>query len=80
MPVVTASDFIRSFARFQDIAHHELVTVTSHGRVVGGYLSAQDLELFERLKRRDREVLVVGQLPDDVVADLNAAEYGVGPK
>ncbi|MBF0334369.1 MAG: hypothetical protein HQL40_12100 [Alphaproteobacteria bacterium] len=80
MPVVGASEFVRAFGRFQDEAYREVVKVTSHGRVVGGYLSAPDLELFERLKSRAREVLVVGELPDDVVADIEAAEYGVGPK
>ena len=79
MPVVAASEFARNFGRYQDEAHREVVKVTSHGRVVGGYLSAPDLELFERLKRREREVLVVGELPADVVADIEAAEYGAGP-
>jgi hypothetical protein len=80
MPVVAASDFARNFGRYQDEAHREVVKVTSHGRVVGGYLSAPDLEHFERLKRREREVLVVGELPEDVVADIEAAEYGTGPE
>ena len=80
MPVVKASEFVRSFGRLQDEAYREVVTVTSHGRVIGGYLSAPDLEHFERLKKREREVFVVGDLPDDVIADIEAAEYGVGPR
>jgi hypothetical protein len=80
MPVVTASEFVRGFGRYQDEAFREVVKVTSHGRVVGGYLSAHDLEHFERLKRREREILIVGELPDDVVADIEAAEYGAGPR
>lgn len=79
MPLVTASEFVRGFGRYQDEAFQEVVRVTSHGRVIGGYLSAPDLDRFERLKRREREVLVVGELPDDVVADIEAAEYGAGP-
>jgi hypothetical protein len=80
MPVVGASEFVRSFGRFQDEAYREVVKVTSHGRVIGGYLSAPDLEHFERLKRREREVLIVGELSDDIVADIEAAEYGTGPQ
>ena len=38
MPVVAASEFARNFGRYQDEAHREVVKVTSHGRVVGGYL------------------------------------------
>lgn len=64
MPVVEASKFVRAFGRYQDEAYREVVKVTSHGRVVGGYLSAHDLELFERLKRLQREVLVVGELTE----------------
>jgi hypothetical protein len=77
---VSATEFARNFGRYQDRAHAgEVVRVTSHGRVVGGYLSEQQLRHFEQLKRREREVLVVGELPDDVVADIEAAEYDKGP-
>ncbi|WP_448192253.1 type II toxin-antitoxin system prevent-host-death family antitoxin [Azospirillum sp. sgz301742] len=79
MPVVGASEFVRGFGRFQDEAYREVVKVTSHGRVIGGYLSAPDLAHYERLKRRERELLVVGDLPDEVVADIEAAEYGADP-
>jgi hypothetical protein len=48
-------------------------------KVVGGYLLASKLERYERLKARQREVLVVGDLPDDVVADITAAEYDREP-
>jgi hypothetical protein len=75
MPTIPASEFVRAFGRFKDEAHRELVKVTSHGRIVGAYLSAADLELFERLKRREREVLVVGNLPADAVAAIADADY-----
>jgi hypothetical protein len=48
--------------------------------VVGGYLSADELAHYQRLKAREREVLVVGALSDDVVADIEAAEYGVAAR
>lgn len=80
MPTVTAGEFVRRFGRYQNEASREIVKVTSHGQLIGGFLSAPDLEHFERLKRREREVLVVGELPDDVVAAIEAAEYGAGPR
>ena len=74
---VTASDFSRNFARYQDEAiSAKVINVTSHGRVVGGYLSATELAHYEFLKRREREVLVVGDLDDDTIAAIEAAEYG----
>jgi hypothetical protein len=79
MPVVPAKDFVRGFEQYRDEARREVVTVTSDGRIVGGFLSASDLELFERLKRYKPESLIVGELPDDVVAAIETVEYGVEP-
>ena len=80
MSVVTASEFARSFGRLQDEAFSGPIQVTSHGRVIGAYLSAAEFEHFERLKRREAEILVVGKLPDDVVEAIEVAEYGIGAK
>lgn len=77
---VRASDFARNFAKYQDEAiSAKVISVTSHGRVVGAYLSAQELANYEALKRRASEVLRVGDLDDDTVAAIKAAEYGVEP-
>jgi len=75
---VSATDFARNFAYYQDEAiHKKVIVVTSHDRVVGGYLSASEFERYEKLKARERQVLIVGALPDDVIADIEAAQYGV---
>jgi len=77
---VTASEFARNFGRYRDeAATGEIIEVTNRGRVIGGFLSARQLEEYRRLKRRERESLVVGDLPDDVVADIEAAEYDKAP-
>jgi len=74
---VRATDFARNFARFQDEAiSRKVIVVTSHDRVVGGYLSASELARYETLKAREREVLVVGTLCEDIVSDIEAAVYG----
>lgn len=78
---VRATDFSRNFARYQDEAIRErVIVVTSHDRVVGGYLSANELAHYQKLRAREREVLVVGELDDDVIADIQSAEYGVDPQ
>jgi len=78
---VRATEFSRNFARYQDEAIEAgVIVVTSHDRVVGGYLSASELARYEKLKAREREVLVVGELADDVVADIEAAEYDAAPR
>lgn len=75
MPTIDATTFRRDFGRYQDEAHREPVKVTSHGRVVGGFLSSHDLEHYERLKRRERQIHVAGEISDDLVAAIEAAEY-----
>lgn len=75
---VNATTFARNFAHYQHEAIREkVIVVTSHDRVVGGYLSANELVRYEKLKAREREVLIVGALSDDIIADIEAAEYGV---
>ena len=77
---VKATTFARHFARYQDEAIREkVIVVTSHDRIVGGYLSADELAHYQRLKARERTVYRVGDLPDDVLAAIEVAEYGVGP-
>jgi hypothetical protein len=78
---VPATEFSRNFARYRDEAiETKIIHVTSHGRVIGAYLSASEAAHYEQLKRRERQSLVVGDLPDDVVAAIEAAEYGAEPK
>ena len=78
---VKATTFARHFARYQDEAIREkIIVVTSHDRVVGGYLSADELEHYERLKARERKVYKVEELPDRLAAAIEAAEYGVAPE
>jgi hypothetical protein len=76
---VTATDFARRFARIkEDVREHGVVRVVSHDRLVGGFLSPKELENYERLKRQERRILKIGELPDDVVDDLKHAldHYG----
>ncbi len=81
MRTVAASDFSRNFGKYQDEAISAgVINVTSHGRIVGAYLSAAELEHFDELKRRERMVLMIGELDDQTIADIEAAEYGAEPK
>ena len=77
---VTATEFSRNFGRYQDrVLAGEIVKVTSHGRLVGAYLSEAALLRYQKLLRREHEVLVVGDLPDDALADIEAAQHGKEP-
>jgi hypothetical protein len=77
---VSASKFSRNFAKYQDeVIEAKVINVTSHGKVIGAYLSASELARYEAMKRREREVLIVGQLDDDTITAIETAEYGSGP-
>jgi hypothetical protein len=81
VPNVRATDFARNFAHYQDEAiRSKVVVVTSHNRIVGGYLSAEELAHYQALKAREREVLVSGELPEDVLAEIANAQYGGGAR
>ncbi len=75
MPTVDATAFRRDFERYQAEANREPVKVTSCGRLIGGFLSAHDLEHYERLKRRERQAYVAGEIPDDLIEAIEKAEY-----
>jgi prevent-host-death family protein len=75
MPTVDATTFRRDFGRYRDEAHRDPVVVTSHGRIVGVFLSSEDLAHYERLKRRERQSHVAGEIPDDIIDAIEKAEY-----
>ena len=78
---VPASTFVRRFAHYQDeVIREKVIRVTSHDRVVGAYLSADELARYERLKARERQVHRTEELPDHLVAAVEAAEYGADPE
>lgn len=78
---VSATEFVRNFPRYKDRAlSGEIITVKSHSRIVGGYLSPQDLEHYERLKQRERRVLSTRDLPDDIIEEIRKARYGKPPE
>ncbi len=63
---VTSAEFQREVGRYADIALSQPVTVTRNGRDRTVMISAEE---YQRLKRRDREVL---GLEDFTQADLDA--------
>jgi hypothetical protein len=75
---VSATKFSRNFARYQDEAHSAgVIEVTSHDRVIGGYLSAKELENYHRLKNNEREVVPFAEFDDEMLAELKDTRWGV---
>lgn len=68
---VTAAEVSKSFGQFADKALVEPVTITKYGRDHLVLLSADE---YARLKRRDRQVYRAADVPDDILAGIEAAE------
>jgi prevent-host-death family protein len=61
---VTSTEFSKEVGRFQDSALTQPVVVTRNGRDRTVMISAEE---YQRLKRRDRQVFAVGELPEAIV-------------
>lgn len=70
MSSVSAKDFQRHPGRYQRLAQAAPVTITNHGDPSLVLMSVRE---YERLKRRDRQVLVVDELSADEADELLAA-------
>jgi prevent-host-death family protein len=68
---VTAVEFQRNFARYQDAALTAPVTISHHGRERLVMLSAEE---YQRLTRRARAVMPVGLLSDRDLAAIAEAD------
>lgn len=78
---IPASEFSRNFGRVREAVHKAgVIEVTSHNRVVGAYISADELEHFNRLKRREVQVLNASEIDDELLGEIENAEYGVMSK
>ncbi len=70
MMKVSAAEFQRNIGRYQDLALREAVAVTRNGRDSTVLISADE---YRRLKRRERQVLGLGDFTDADIAGLEAA-------
>jgi PHD/YefM family antitoxin component YafN of YafNO toxin-antitoxin module len=68
---VTTADFIKNYGRLADKALTEAVTITKNGHDRLVLIGADEYEL---LKRRDRRVIVAGELTDEEIALIGKAE------
>lgn len=66
---VPAADFQRRIGHYQDVALTQPVVITRNGRERTVMISAEE---YHRLKRRDREVLGLGDFTEADIAALEA--------
>ena len=68
---VTASEFQQAFGMLSDKARHEPVVITKHGRDSLVVMAAEE---WARLKRRDRQVGLTIELPEEWVDAVRSAK------
>ena len=68
---VTSSEFQQAFGALSDKARHEPVIITKHGRPSLVVMAAEE---WERLKRRDRQVGLTTELPEEWVEAVRHAK------
>ena len=68
---VTASEFQQAFGMLSDKARHEPVVITKHGRDSLVIMAAEE---WARLKRRDRQVGLTTELPEEWVDAIRSAK------
>ena len=68
---VTSAEFQKNIGRYQDLALTQPVTVTRNGRDRTVIVSADE---YARLKRRDRQVMGIGDFTADDIAAIEQAE------
>jgi PHD/YefM family antitoxin component YafN of YafNO toxin-antitoxin module len=70
MVKVSSAEFQKNFGRYQDLALTEPVAVTRNGRERTVLLSTQE---YQRLKRRDRQVLGISDFTQDDIERIAKA-------
>jgi prevent-host-death family protein len=68
---VTASEFQQAFGMLSDKARHEPVIITKHGRDSLVVMAAEE---WARLKRRDRQVGLTAELPEEWIEAVRHAK------
>jgi hypothetical protein len=71
---VQATEFARNFPKMkEDVREHGVITVLSHKRAVGAFVSPAVLEELETLRRRQRELIRIEDADDAFFAALDVA-------
>ena len=68
---VSAAEFQRNIGRYQDLALTQPVAVTRNGRERTVMISTEE---YNRLKRRDRQVLSLDDFTDEMIEEIAKAE------
>lgn len=78
MREIPATEFTRNFGFYSDVAQHEPVAVTTHGRPTGYFISNVEFDMLQRLKARAGRAIAVQELSEAEI--LLIAETRMSPE
>jgi predicted nucleotidyltransferase len=70
MTEIQATEFVRNFSRYREIAQREPVAVRAHDRITGYFVSAIEFEQLQALKARQATAVDVEELDSQTLADI----------
>ena len=74
---VAATEFSKNFGMYREIVQREPVEVTSHDRVTGYFLSAQEYQEYKRLKALQAQAFAVEELSQATIQAIANAQMDV---
>ncbi len=75
---VPATEFARKFTTFREqVQTAGVIEITAHDRTIGAFLSVAELERYQQMKKREREVVLLSEFDDEMLAQLKSSQWGV---
>ena len=68
---IPASEFTRNFGRYRMRAQREAVAISSHGRITGYFVAAEEYEEFKRFQE-SRRSFATADLPEEKIKGIRA--------
>ena len=69
---VPAAEFTRNFGRYRMLAQRGAIPVTSHGRITGYFVPADEYQEFERFRNQRRSFATV-DLDEEIIRAIAAS-------
>jgi PHD/YefM family antitoxin component YafN of YafNO toxin-antitoxin module len=74
MVAVTATEFAKNFGLHKEQAQREPIAITSYGRISGYFVSEQEFNELQRLRKFERRVYKLKDLPDNLAKAIKGTK------
>jgi len=74
MTRVSSSEFSKHFGKYREAALREAIAVTSHERVTGYFISAEEYEEYVQMKKRMPKAYAIEELSEKTIQAIATAK------